>query len=65
MNYLSISNKKYGRLHALLRARGVQLQPKMVICSECRGVLYRERNHQRSFQQFTVQDFHDKNSTKT
>ncbi len=58
-NFRTISNKKYRWLHTLLQARGVQLQPEMIICSQCRGVLYRERNHRRSSQQQSTLDTND------
>ena len=41
-------DKKYRWLHNLLRIHGIELQPEMIICSQCRNAFYKENKHRRS-----------------
>ncbi|CAF3808882.1 unnamed protein product, partial [Rotaria magnacalcarata] len=43
-----VSDKKYRWLHNLLKMRGIELEPEMIICSQCRIALYRENKRRRS-----------------
>ncbi|CAF1398150.1 unnamed protein product [Adineta ricciae] len=61
-SFRSISNKKTHRwLHALLNARGIQLQPEMFICGPCRTIFRKEQRHRRSsrYQSTTYTDTND------
>ncbi|CAF2187673.1 unnamed protein product [Rotaria magnacalcarata] len=43
-----VSDKKYRWLHNLLKMRGIELEPEMIICSQCQIALYRENKRRRS-----------------
>ena len=41
-SFRSVSDKKYRWLHNLLRIHGIELQPEMIICSQCLNAFYKE-----------------------